>query len=305
MGWTSIDRALFDYFVYDDRGRFGVQPLRIAASSTRHIRLPFEWTSFLERVMLPYPMLSLAALIVIAIHLHRRDWTVVASAGLMAVISIGAMTWLHLTSRLPERVALPSWLSIVLLGSIARLRPQASELAGSVAPVFARRSRTSQLWRRAPGIVLTTALVPIWLSPIGPAASWRVNRERKSSLNSQVEMVGRAFPKVILASGAAMTTEATDPLQSVGLYRNERILPFGWPTFSPPFETRKANLGIHDSLRDILTRDELLWLSTADVTLAYQSFLISESPATGTLLKFIPQQCSEPEGPCTWKLTSE
>lgn len=151
------------------------------------------------------------------------------------------------------------------------------------------------------------AVVLVWISPLGPAATSGLNHYNAANLKAQLDLVARVAPEdVVLATGLALQTQGIDPLAaSQGI--PERLLHSSWLTFSPMMEARKERLGLKDPLRVILRRKDVVWMAREYQVHIYQRFLAMEPRGPDTSSPQLEvQHCAgvgaRPQGGWVWRL---
>lgn len=314
MGWDTIDRSLFGSFFFDDGEIFSLESLEIAASSTGSVRAP-SLAQLWDQVLFRYPWLLASVVIVIVLAALAQLRRAVLSMIGLSVLAIAAMGWLESNIRLPERVALPMWTVVVVLASVASLAANAP--SDSSAPAASAVEPIPDDWHRAAsskevlaGVWSVVLVTVVWAGAIGPFRTSATNRDARSQLESQLTSIDAAAASdVVIAMGASLRLQGTDPLQNDhALGANPRILSFGWPTFSPMFEQRKANVGVVDPMRDILVDPNVVFFTTGSGRTLYQNFLARETTdiAARPLLESV--ECTGlPTGhqTCIWKLDTD
>lgn len=297
IGWTSVDRGMFSYFLFDDRELFGFDAIRVIASETKVYRAPLTRAFLVDQVALAYPWLFASVLLLAVLALLGRRWSIGIVTLVQMVVAGGALAWVGLTARLPERVSLPVWTAVVVTSGVA----------GMIRPVR-QRSRSSATWTPSSlwAFVWSVAVfVAVWSGPIGPAATSSFNVGRSEALERQLDLLA-AEPDVgvFVVYGGAMTTQGVDPLAADMPLSDRRILSLGWGTFSPAFEARKDHLGVDDSLRVILRRDDVVWVAADTVTAYYEQFLRREA-LDGRVPVLRSVGCVPAPDMCVWRLGHE
>ena len=115
VGWSTVDRALFALFIFDDWELFGYDKLLKVADATSTSRASFTFDLFANRVLFVYPGVFVGICIIAAVCLAQRRWHLAATQLATVGFASIAMTYILLTARLPERVTLPMWLGVVVI----------------------------------------------------------------------------------------------------------------------------------------------------------------------------------------------
>lgn len=316
VGWTELDRRLFASFFFDDSETYGMERISTVASLTEPVT-NLSFGGFVADVVLVYPeLLLLLGLLVAASFAKGRRRVGFVSLGI-AAIGLGCMVWLNMNLRLPERVALPIWTSMVLFAGVSPLAFGGlgqRHSTPSTAPVW------PSFWPRLLVAVLSVAsTLSVWTSPIGPVQTSAANDNSRRYLAASLEIVSRSDPSgTVLVTGAALPLEGTDPLSNVSGLDDPRLIGFGWPTFSPMFEERKRRVGLVDPMRIMLSDPSTVIFTDEAFAAMYLAFLGRESPAVlgapaltrGPCTASAPRQClwrlsddSPARGVTTWKPT--
>jgi hypothetical protein len=316
VGWTELDRQLFASFFFDDPETYGIERISTVESLTEPVKnLSFE--GFVADVVLVYPeLLLLLGLLVTAHFAAGRSRVGFVGLGI-AAIGLSCMVWLNMNLRLPERVALPIWASMVMFAGVS---PLAFGGRGQRQPApWTAPTRSLFLPRLLVAVLSVASTLSVWTSPIGPVQTSAANDNSRRYLAASLEIVSRSDPSgTVLVTGAALPLEGTDPLSNVSGLDDPRLIGFGWPTFSPMFEERKRRVGLVDPMRIMLSDPSTVIFTDEAFAAMYLAFLGREAPAAlgapgltrGHCTASAPRQClwrlsddSPARGVTTWKPT--
>ncbi|MEY2959641.1 MAG: hypothetical protein RLZZ01_2209, partial [Actinomycetota bacterium] len=290
IGWSPVDRGMFAYSVFDDRRIFGFEAVRYVASETASYRQPLAWRFVLDEVVLVYPwLLGSVVLLALAAFLWQRP-LVGSVVSCQVAITVVALTWIGLTARLPERVALPVWLAVAVTAGCAGLVQPRSGATST-------RTATSL----AVGVWAAALVVAVWSGPIGPSATSRYSSARNDALERQLDLLEGAHDDVVIAHAGALASQGTDPLAVSGPFADGRIVSPGWDTFAPFLEDRKAARGVDSALLAILERDDVVWFANESVTAYYQSYLQREVRGD-EVITLEAVECIPAPDVCMWRL---
>lgn len=118
VGWSTVDRALFALFIFDDWELFGYEKLLKVADVTSTTRAPFTLDLFTNGVLFLYPGVFVGVCVIAAVCLAQRRWHLAATQIVTVSFALIAMTYTLLTTRLPERVSLPMWGGVVVIMAV-------------------------------------------------------------------------------------------------------------------------------------------------------------------------------------------
>ncbi len=165
IGWTSTDRGMFAYFLFDDRSLFGFESLQIITNNTSAVRKPFTRALVVDGILTRYPWLLCAFALTLVLVIFTRKWSgLLAGAG--GTIAVAAMVWMGMTSRIPERTVLPIWVTLCV---VAALSAALSTPRALFIPVWIDR----RVERLSAAIVAFVLVISFWTGLIGPGAtSW-------------------------------------------------------------------------------------------------------------------------------------
>ncbi len=300
VGWSSLDLEAFRGFIFDDREKFSLAAIEKVLAMTKGTRNNFSF-EMISNVVFAYPMLLTAFVGIVIVHLLSGRKALAVLSVTTGLLAVALMMWLSLNLRLPERVALPMWLSVCVISGVS------SMLTGNAGEESGRPEiRSKERWLTNTSIGLGAAVVGlVWIGAIGPFATSRQNEIHKTQLKEQLELIDSAAPNEVVLAGGLLTTEGKDPLQANGPLNDRRILTFGWPIFSPMYETRKEVLGVDEPMTDVLRRPGLVWYGSYGVELIgrylRQEFDLNDLPGNGLTL-FKPRDCLSDGSACIWQV---
>ena len=288
VNWTGVDRGMFVWFLHDDPSRFSATQLETIAAGTEAARLPFDLDAFLDIVALRYPTLLIALGVILFVHARGPRPSRAAVAAAVTVIGVGAMTWLWLTQRLPSRVALPLWLSLIV---VAALAPAARATDAEPSNAKPRRATVRIGLACAAGLLIVTVV----FTDLDPRRTRLIASDFQRA-NAELEiLIEGADQTPIVAYGGALVVEGGDPLNGPTSFEPARHLPLGWWVFSPMFEDRKDGAGVEAPLLAPLIDEDARFLGPERVAAYYAPYLTREA-GEGALVKdrcsaLVPDTC--------------
>jgi len=284
VGWTSLDRAMFSLFMFDDSSLFGGTKLSGIAWATRDTRRSFSW-EIPSNVISEYPLLVGVAAIAVLYSLTRQAWrTALAQVAIVGAAGT-AMTWLVLSARLPDRVSLPLWLTVVLFGLCA----SHSERPGADVAWVDRQDVNRVL--AIPSALLFGCLLAS--GTIGFSATKDFASASAKRLEAQLEILDQQPASTsVLGPGSALASAGVDPLGSTQ-FKDRNYISLGWLIFSPMYEIRKTSIPGDVSMTGPATDPETLWFARESDLSYHSQFVARALAAEGLSLSVEVVACPE------------
>lgn len=270
VGWQPADAGLLKAFVFADPDVYTTDALRTLRDAVPAQRVS-ELGDVFRIAVKPYRFFAWTLLAICVVHLVRarrpltRLWIFGSLVWLSAVLA-----YLTMYVRFPTRMATPFWASVVIVAAVVPDLLRANEL------------RRRPLMEMAPATRL--AIAGATLVALFMVASNAIDRADGLSRHSRA--LHRLYAEdaatlrsidpdgVFVGSGGTVTTTGTDPGHAGTAFRDLRYIELGWPTFSPHYQRRLANLGVTNLYESLAFDKGFYFVGREPLANALERFLL-------------------------------
>lgn len=262
MGWTPLDLAAFEAWIFPDPQVFTAESLRIYLDNTQQrppgrsllADLGGVWNRY--RPQLAAAIALLAWCLLRAIQERRTGLALWPFAALVGFVA--PMIYLTLFERFPLRLGRPIWglLPIFLL-----LEPRTNNwLRFPTTSSTSRRHHANRLRALMAGAVAAILAIGGITRSLPLSQEFEIRREK---LQSSLEILEDVDPDgVFVYRVNDLLVTGKNPLSAHGIFHSDpKVIGLGWSTFSPPWNSRRVRFGLGNVLESVVSDPNVYLIS--------------------------------------------
>lgn len=270
LGWDPGDVGLLKAFVFADPDVYTTDALRTLRDSLPAQRVA-EASEVFEIAVKPYRHFAWALLGICLVQLVRsrrfltRVWIVGSVVWLLAVVG-----YLTMYVRFPSRMANPFWASALIVAAIVPDLLLTREFRSRPIMQMAPVARVVVIGATFVGLFMVTSNAADRLDGLA-----RYGRGSHFLYESDAATLHDIDPDgIFVGSGGTVTTTGTDPRDALTAFGELDYIELGWPTFSPHYQRRLANMGITNLYEDLVFREGFYLVARGTIASALQQSLL-------------------------------
>lgn len=255
--WTSAELAAFNGFIYVDEPVFGLENVKLLdqSLSSIYVGVSSNYFSIIEQILLEIAQIWPFWVITIAAFLLPAMFKCNAKQRILVIVAFALVYWILLVNlvsmmRFPDQLKTPSVLTMCIsIGFICTVHCD----SGKSQPRASSPAIDRLVFRIWQTLMLGLLLITLFSPPVS-LGTHSSKRGIDTSEAIQWFSSQRLSCTAYIASPTGLQGIDGGQAFSRTEYLDLPILPLGWPTMSPAWETRKANLGIDRPVLSSLIR---------------------------------------------------